>query len=98
MYGEEYLQNSVSSLSTNNRDDGLQHSNLPGVIGIDHNTDIEQRSKGNHEFVYTISGVRIKTFQVGILRQPIIVGEMTRLKLKTKLITWAFIAIVFLHI
>lgn len=96
MYGEEYLQNSVSSLSTNNRDDG--HGNLPVVIGMDHNTDTEQRSKGHHWFVSAIGSVRIKDLQVVILRRPITVGEMTRLKLKTKLITWAFIATVFRRI
>lgn len=40
MYGEEYLQNSLSSLNTNNRDEVITHNN--GQV----ETDIEQNSKG----------------------------------------------------
>lgn len=45
MYGEEYLQNSLSSLNTNNREEAITHSNLQ----ID--TDIEQNSKGEQNAV-----------------------------------------------
>lgn len=44
MYGEEYLQNSLSSLNTNNRDEVIAHNNGP----IE--TDIEQNSKGKFLF------------------------------------------------
>lgn len=40
MYGEEYLQNSLTSLNTNNRDEVITHTNGPVE------TDIEQNSKG----------------------------------------------------
>lgn len=49
MYGEEYVQNSVSSITTNNREDTLQHT-LPSGIGMEHNVDLDQRSKGKMSF------------------------------------------------
>lgn len=56
MYGEEYLQNSLSSLNTNNRDEVIAHNNGPVE------TDIEQSSKGKF-FNYNVENTSfIKTY------------------------------------
>lgn len=43
MYGEEYLQNNSA---TNSRDDGISHNLAALAIGVDHNTDNDQKSRG----------------------------------------------------